>query len=82
MMETPLGKFLVASNFSRFTYAVVKALAFCLVIANHIPSLSQLKWLTQTANGLVWASVVFCLTRGIPVLYESENLFKFEKPVQ
>lgn len=82
MMETPLGKFLVASNFSRFTYAVVKALAFCLVIASRIPSLSQINWLAQTASGLVWASVVFCLIRGIPVLYESENLFKFEKPVQ
>ncbi len=38
MMQSPLGKFLVASNFSRFTYAVVKALAFCLIIACHIPT--------------------------------------------
>ena len=36
MMKSKLGKFLVASNFSRFTYAVTKALAFGLLILSVI----------------------------------------------
>src|SRR5262249_8453241 len=38
MMTSKLGKFLVSSNFSRFSYAAAKAIAFCLLIAVHIDS--------------------------------------------
>lgn len=79
MMQSPLGKFLVASNFSRFTYAVVKALAFCLIIAAQT---SQLKdgMAPQIALWLVYISAAFCLLRGLPVLFECQHLFKFENP--
>lgn len=78
MMQSPLGKFLVASNFSRFTYAVVKALAFCLVIAAHIESLdtSVRLVLSQAADITVYVSAAFCVVRGLPVLLESGHLFK------
>ena len=36
MMQGKIAKFIVASNFSRFTYAVCKALAFLLLIAGHL----------------------------------------------
>ncbi len=75
MMQSGIGKFLVASNFSRFTYAVVKALAFCVVIAAHTTTLTNTA-AEQVGMGLVYASVVFCLLRGLPVFFESEFLFK------
>ena len=38
MMQGKIAKFIVASNFCRFTYAVCKAIAFFFIIAGHIPS--------------------------------------------
>jgi len=75
MMQSGIGKFLVASNFSRFTYAVVKALAFCIVIAAHTDSLSAGHTPTA-AMVLVYFSCFFCLVRGLPVLIEGQGLFK------
>lgn len=77
MMQSGIGKFLVASNFSRFTYAVVKALAFCLIIAAQTTMLKD-SWAQPTAIALVYLSAAFCLVRGLPVLLESKALF--EKP--
>ncbi len=77
MMQSGIGKFLVASNFSRFTYAVVKALAFCLIIAAQTTILKD-SWAQPTAIALVYLSAAFCLVRGLPVLLESKALF--EKP--
>ncbi|CAN5475131.1 CDP-diacylglycerol--glycerol-3-phosphate 3-phosphatidyltransferase [soil metagenome] len=74
MMQSGIGKFLVASNFSRFTYAVVKALAFCLVIAAQTTLLKD-SWAQPTASLLVYLSAAFCLLRGLPVLFESNGLF-------
>lgn len=75
MMKSPLGKFLVASNFSRFTYAIVKALAFCLVIAAQTAALKG-GWAQPTADVMVYLSAAFCVLRGLPVLIESKNLFR------
>ena len=41
MMESPLGRFLVASNFSRGSYAVAKAFAFVLMIVAYVPDIPQ-----------------------------------------
>ena len=41
MMKTKLGHFLVASNFSRGSYAVTKALAFALMILCNFPFASM-----------------------------------------
>jgi CDP-diacylglycerol--glycerol-3-phosphate 3-phosphatidyltransferase len=74
MMQSALGKFLVASNFSRFSYAVAKALAFCLVVAAHT-ALGRTYNLEPVALFLVYFSCAFCLIRGLPVILESKSLF-------
>ncbi len=77
MMQSTVGKFLVASNFSRFTYAIVKALAFCLIIAAQVSSLKG-GWVGAAADITVYLSAAFCLLRGLPVLLESASLFTVE----
>lgn len=74
MMQTGLGKFLVASNFSRFTYAVVKAVAFCLLIAAHI-NLNPEWHIGEIANVTVYLACIFCVLRGLPVLLEAPAFF-------
>jgi phosphatidylglycerophosphate synthase len=73
LMQTKLGKFLVASNFSRFSYAVAKAVAFCLLIAAHT-KLGLNYSLEPIALGFVYFSAAFCLIRGVPVLFQAANL--------
>lgn len=74
MMQTGLGKFLVASNFSRFSYAVAKAVAFSLMVAGHISTV-QNTVVPQIALIAVYVSVGFCVLRGLPVIAESKYLF-------
>lgn len=73
MMSSPVGKFLVASNFSRFTYAVCKALAFCLMILAQV-STFKTGILPTIAIDLVYASAAFCVVRGLPVIVEGKYL--------
>lgn len=73
MMQTAVGKFLVASNFSRFTYAVVKAVAFCLLIAANT-AVAKNTVVPTIAIYCAYASAVFCLIRGLPVLIEGRRL--------
>ncbi len=75
MMQSGLGKFLVSSNFSRFTYAVVKAVAFCLVIAGQT-QLGHNYGIEGLALFFVYSSCVFCLIRGLPVLFEAKAIFR------
>lgn len=75
MMKSPMGVLLVSSRFSRWTYAVAKAVAFSLMILTHIvgwdtPELIAVTWL------MVYVSVFFCVVRGLPVLVEGLALFK------
>lgn len=78
MMQNPVAKFIVASNFSRFTYAVAKALAFVLLIAGSeaMPIPVEIRSNIFLA-GLICAyiSVVFCVLRGLPVIFESKRFF-------
>jgi CDP-diacylglycerol--glycerol-3-phosphate 3-phosphatidyltransferase len=73
MMKSKVGKFLVASNFSRFGYAIVKAAAFSLLIAAHITLLAQTV-VAPAAMLCVYLSCFFCLVRGLPVLIEGRKL--------
>ncbi len=79
MMQSPIGKFLVASNFSRFTYAVAKAVAFCLVIAAQTTIGTQYG-LGPIALYLVYFTCIFCLIRGLPVIVESKTVFLHVTP--
>lgn len=76
MMQGKIGKFIVASNFSRFSYALFKAVAFALLIVAHIPS----EYLYKDIISLIayisaYVSVFFCIARGIPVILESRRFF-------
>lgn len=74
MMQSKLGKFIVASNFSRFSYAVFKAVAFALLVAAHVPAEYAFKSLiSQIAYISAYASVFFCVVRGLPVILEGKR---------
>ncbi len=75
MMQGKVAKFIVASNFSRFTYALCKAVAFLFIIAGH---LSFNYDHTILAIGIICAyiAVAFCVLRGIPVIFESKRFFE------
>jgi phosphatidylglycerophosphate synthase len=73
MMQSGLGKFLVASNFSRGAYAVVKALAFCLLIAAQTTMLKG-TIVPTVAIYCAYAAAAFCVVRGLPVLIEGRKL--------
>lgn len=78
MMQSALGKFLVASNFSRFTYAIVKAVAFCLVVAAHT-ELGKQYSVEPIALFFVYFAAIFCVIRGLPVLIESQSVFQHRR---
>lgn len=75
MMSSGLGKFLVASNFSRFTYAIAKAVAFCLVILAHVSTLKNTV-IPDIAMICVYISAAFCVLRGLPVIVEGRQLLE------
>ena len=80
MQQNPIAKFIVASNFCRFTYAVWKAMAFAFIIAANIPMEYPHKALVSTvAIVCTYISVFFCVVRGLPVLIESKRFFQDEK---
>jgi CDP-diacylglycerol--glycerol-3-phosphate 3-phosphatidyltransferase len=77
LMETPLGKWLVAGRFMRALYAVAKATAFCwLLFLQPLPVVAPTVWTDHGATGiaigegLVLIAVVLCLVRGLPVIVE------------
>ena len=76
-MRSAIGKTLVAGRFMRAFYAVLKAVAFCvLLLAIPLPTLSPVLWADY--GGLVhgaglmlaYASVLICILRGLPVIIE------------
>lgn len=75
MMQSPLGKFLVVSNFSRFTYALTKAAAFCLIIAGRT-DIGVQYGISLWAMVFVYIACLFCVLRGLPVLIEAKGLFE------
>ncbi len=77
LMETPLGKWLVAERFMRALYAVVKATAFCwLLLLQPLPVVAPAVWSEfggigiAIGEGLVLIAVALCLVRGLPVIVE------------
>lgn len=77
MMQSGLGKFLVASRFMRSFFGTVKMFTFAwLFFMQSFPALWPNAWahhhlaLNVISNILVYCSVVICLLRGIPVLVE------------
>ena len=77
MMESSLGKWLVAGKFMRIFYAVLKAHAFCwLLLIQPMPAVFPSFWnewgwlLNLVGMVLVYSAVVICIARGLPVIVE------------
>lgn len=76
MMQGKIAKFIVASNFCRFTYAVCKAIAFFFLIAGHFPAeYAHKDAILMLGVVCVYISVIFCVLRGLPVVFESKRFF-------
>lgn len=83
MMKSSIGKFLVASNFSRGSYAAFKGIAFSMIILYHLPfwgSGTPLETIHTISFYMayisVYIAVFFCVIRGLPVIIESRYLFE------
>ena len=81
MMHSKVGKFLVASNFSRFSYAMAKAVAFCFLIAAHTKLCAGTS-LPSIAMFFTYFAAFFCVVRGLPVFFEGENIFAWKQIVE
>ncbi|HEX8837561.1 MAG TPA: CDP-alcohol phosphatidyltransferase family protein [Candidatus Acidoferrum sp.] len=86
MLETWWGRVLVASRWSRGLYAAMKCLCFCylgLELALTRGPVALLSGLAGDRHAIVrtgafaltWATAVFCLVRGLPVLVEGWKYF-------
>lgn len=77
MMQGKIAKFIVASNFSRFTYAVCKAVAFLFMLLGHVNFEFQGKEIILQIGVICTViAVIFCVLRGLPVIFESKRFLK------
>lgn len=77
LMQSRVGRFIVAGRFMRVFYAVIKACAFCgLAALRPLPELfpdvwAVIGWLwTWLTYASVYLSVLLCVVRGLPVIAE------------
>ncbi len=77
LAQTPLARWLVGGRFIRIAYAVVKAVAFTLLLLIlPLPALYPEAWLefgtllSGVTAVFVYLSVLLCLVRGVPVVVE------------
>jgi CDP-diacylglycerol---glycerol-3-phosphate 3-phosphatidyltransferase len=86
MLQTWWGRALVASRWSRGLYAAMKCLCFCYLgmelalTRGPVALVSGLAgdmhaMIRAGAHALTWATAVFCLVRGLPVLLEGWKYF-------
>ncbi len=87
MMHSRLGRFLVSSRFMRDFYGTTKTLAFLSLAGTHafnrgaLPELQAGRpWLYAAGYALTLLSVVLCLVRGVPVLFDARRLFRRPPP--
>lgn len=78
MQSDKIGYFICSSKFSRISYAVAKALAFVLIIVAKTPALDHdiSVFLYAIAYVAAIIALIFCVLRGLPVVFESKKLFK------
>jgi CDP-diacylglycerol--glycerol-3-phosphate 3-phosphatidyltransferase len=80
MMHSPLGRFLVSGRFMRDLYGGAKACAFgALILEIALVRFSEVPvWLNvlveYTGPILVYLAVSLCIIRGLPVLYDIQDL--------
>jgi phosphatidylglycerophosphate synthase len=86
MLRTRWGRALVASRWSRGTYAAMKCLCFCYLglelalTRGPVALIGELAadakmFISLGAHVLTWATAGFCLVRGLPVLLEGWKYF-------
>lgn len=81
MLETGWGQRLVSSHGSRAAYAVLKCICFCYLgllmplVHTHVKWLDTATWarLMWAGRALVAATVIFCLVRALPVIWEGRR---------
>ncbi len=84
MMQTKWGRRLVASNFMRTLYGLVKAAAFCTLAAAlglrglwaDTPKAGTAETVWIVAVVLSWIATAICVIRGAPVLVEARTLLR------
>lgn len=77
MQSDKIGYFICSSKFSRITYAVAKVVAFVLMIFAKIPRLDHdiAVFLSAIAYMAAIIAIMFCILRGLPVIFESKKFF-------
>ena len=84
MAKTGWGRSLVASRASRASYATLKCMCFCylglLLSIRHGPDALSHGWFGESraltiAQAITLATVVFCIARAIPVIWEGRQYF-------
>lgn len=76
MQKNPICKYITGSKFMKTSYAVVKVLAFVVIVASKIPGISNPELVFNIGYWLAVAAIVFCVVRGIPVVLEAGFLFE------
>jgi phosphatidylglycerophosphate synthase len=74
MMTSTWGRWLVAGRPMRAAYGIVKAIAFVLLAATLALQSSASPWVAPVwilAQIASWISLVLCIVRGVPVLFEA-----------
>lgn len=81
MQSDKVGYFICSSKFSRVSYAVAKAVAFVFIIVAKMPGLDHDVSVFIFALAYVSAviALMFCVLRGLPVVFESKKLFQQDK---
>lgn len=77
MQSDKIGYFICSSKFSRISYAVAKVIAFVLMIFAKIPGMDHdiSVFLSAVAYFAAIVAIIFCVLRGLPVVFESKKFF-------
>ncbi len=77
MQDSAWSKQLTSSRWSRALYGGIKAAAFCALGArlalDRVGDGIELPWFDVTTDGLVYATTIFCVARGVPVLWDGRK---------
>lgn len=78
MHDDKIGYFICSSKFMRIAYAVAKVVAFVLMIIARTPGLDPdlSAFLFVIAYLSAILAILFCVIRGLPVIFESKKLFQ------
>ncbi len=79
MQVNPICKFITGSKFMRITYAVAKVLAFVVIVASKIPNITNAELIFQVGYWLAVVAIVFCVVRGLPVVFEAKYVLEDAK---